>query len=86
MGDILVNKSQTNFGELLFNLLKGVDFFNTIFASPSYIDLFQNQLLTQIEQTEGVERIESYNAEIKNSIYKYTTEVQTEYGKVSLNG
>ena len=86
MGDILVNKCETNLGELLYNSLKGIDFFNTIFASPSYVDLFQNQLITQIEQTAAVERIESYDAEIVKDVYKYKTEVQTEYGEVSLNG
>jgi len=86
MGDILVNKSQTNIGELLYNATKGIDFFNTIFASPVYIDLYQNQLLTQLEQTNGVERIESYNADIINNVYKYQVEVQTEFGEVSLNG
>ena len=86
MGDILVNKCQTNLGELLFNAVKGIDFFNTIFSSPSYPDLFQNQLITQIEQTDAVERIESYKEEIQNSVYSYKTEVQTEYGEVSLNG
>ena len=86
MGDILVNKSQTNLGELLFNTEKGIDFFNTIFASPNYIDLYQNQLITQIEQTDKVERITNYDAEIDKNIYKYQVEVQTEYGEVSLNG
>ena len=86
MGDILVNKCQTNLGELLYNALKGIDFFNTILSSPSYPDLFQNQLLTQIEQTNAVERIDNYKEKIQNSVYSYTTEIQTEYGEVSLNG
>ena len=86
MGDILVNKCQTNLGELLFNALKGIDFFNTIFSSPCYPDLFQNQLITQIEQTDAVKRIDSYTETINNNIYTYKTEVQTEYGEVNLNG
>ena len=31
MGDIYINKSQTNKGELLYNTNGGIDFFNTIY-------------------------------------------------------
>ena len=86
MGDILVNKCQTNLGELLFNQVKGIDFFNTIFANPVYIDLFQHQLVTQIEETDRVDKIENYDAEISKNVYTYKTKVQTEFGEVNLNG
>lgn len=86
MGDIFVNKSQTNTGELLYNQTKGIDFFNTIFSSPSYTDLFQNELLTQLEDTEETQEVLNYNAEEKENIYSYSVEIQTSYGKVQLNG
>lgn len=86
LGDILVNKSQTNQGELLYNSESGIDFFNTVFSSPAYPDLFQNQLLNQLENTEGVERISNYQAEQKNNTYSYTANIQTQYGEVILNG
>lgn len=86
MGDILINKSQTKSGELLFNNSKGIDFFNTIFSSPAYPDLFQNEVITQLENTEAVEKVSNFNAAINNNIYSYTVNVQTEYGEISLNG
>lgn len=86
MGDIFVNKSQTNKGELLYNTLKGIDFFNTIFSSPTYLDLFQNELLTQLENTEQTQKINNYTEEIKDNTYKYSVNIQTSYGKVTLNG
>ena len=86
IGDILVNKCQTNQGELLFNTDKGIDFFNTIFNSPAYVDLFQSQLVTEIENTEAVQRINDYNANVNKDIYNYTVSVQTEYGSIELNG
>ena len=88
MGDIIVNKCQTNQGELLFNNIKGIDFFNTIFNSPAYPDLFQNQVLREIEQTDKVQQINSYTSDIdiKNNLYSYKTEIQTDYGVLNLNG
>lgn len=86
LGDILVNKSQTNQGELLYNSESGIDFFNTVFSSPAYPDLFQNQLLNQLENTEGVERISNYQAKQENNTYSYTANIQTQYGEVILNG
>ena len=86
MGDILVNKAQTNYGELLFNNPKGIDFFNTVFTSPAYPDLFQNQLLNQFEDTEAVERIAGYESKVEKNVYSYTAKIQTQYGEVNLNG
>lgn len=86
MGDIFVNKSQTNMGELIYNTTKGIDFYNTIFSSPSYPDLFQNQLLSQLEDTEETQQISNFKAEVKNGVFSYSTEIKTNYGKVSLNG
>lgn len=86
MGDILINKSQTNMGELLFNNQKGIDFFNTVFSSPAYPDLFQHQLLNQFEDTQAVEEIIDFRAQIKNNIYSYKANIQTEFGEVILNG
>lgn len=86
MGDIVINKSETNYGELLFNTDKGIDFFNTIFNSPSYPDLFQNQLLSEIKDTDKVIEITNYLAKINKNIYSYKTNIQTEYGDIILNG
>lgn len=86
MGDILVNKSQTVEGELIYETEKGIDFFNTIFSSPCYPDLFQNQLLTQLEDTDAVQEVSNYNAKTEDNIYSYTVDIQTDYGKIALNG
>lgn len=86
MGDIFVNKSQTNAGELIYNATKGIDFFNTIFSSPVYLDLFQNELLSQLEDTEETQEVTNFQAEINNGVYAYSVDIQTSYGRLSLNG
>jgi hypothetical protein len=86
MGDIFVNKSQTNRGELPYNTEKGIDFFNTVFSSPVYPDLFQNQLLTELEDTEETQRVDNFDGRIEDGVFVYSVDIQTSYGKVSLNG
>ena len=86
MGDIFVNKSQTRKGELLYDTEKGIDFFNTIFNSPSYPELFQNEVITQLEDTQATQKITSYESEQNNNVYSYTVKIQTDYGEIALNG
>ena len=85
MGDIFVNKSQTVQNELLYSD-KGIDFFNTIFSSPAYPDLFQNQLTNQLEDTEATIRVNSFEATTQNNVFSYTAKIETEYGELYLNG
>lgn len=86
MGDILVNKAQTVKGELQYDTGKGIDFFNTIFGDPSYPDLFQNQLLTELKNTDEVDGVSGFTAEIKDGVYSYTVNCKTSFGQVNLNG
>lgn len=86
MGDIFINKSQTNRGELIYNEDGGIDFFNTIFGEPCYPDIFQNQLISELENTEETQSVSGFTQEINNGVYLYTVNCQTSYGQVTLNG
>ena len=86
MGDIFINKSQTNLGELSYDTEKGIDFFNTVFSSPTYLDLFQNEVITQLEDTEETQKVSNFNSTLEDDLYSYSVEIQTSYGKVTLNG
>ena len=86
MGDIYVNKAQTNKGELIYNAEKGIDYFNTIFGEPCYPDIFQNELISELENTAETIKITGFNQEISNGIYSYTVNCQTSYGDINLNG
>lgn len=86
MGDIFINKSQTVLGELLYNTEKGIDFFNTIFSSPTYPDLFQNEVITQLEDTDETQKVTGFAGSISDRVYNYSVDIQTSWGKVSLNG
>ena len=86
MGDIYVNKIQTNKGEIFYNSEKGVDYFNTIFGEPCYPDLFQNDVISELKDTENTQKISGYTPEISNGVYKYTVNCQTDYGTVIING
>ena len=86
MADIIVNKIQTNRGELMYNGGKGIDYFNTIFSSPCYPDLFQNQLISEIEETDAVQQVSSYDYKTENGVYSYTVKIMTDYGEAVING
>lgn len=86
MADIYTNKCQTNLGELRYNNEKGIDFFNTIFSCPAYPDLFQNEVITQLEETDETEKVTNFTPEINGDVYSYSVDIQSGYGKVSLNG
>jgi hypothetical protein len=86
MGDILVNKAQGNRGELQYDTEKGVDYFNTIFSSPCYPDLFQAQLVATLEDTDEVQKVSDYSAKIDGDVYSYSVNITTSYGEVALNG
>lgn len=86
MADIFTNKSQTNKGELLYNTEKGIDFFNTIFSSPYYPDLFQKEVVNELEDTDETQRVSSFEGEVNEDVYTYTAQIITSYGEVTLNG
>ena len=86
MGDIYINKSQTNRGELIYNTDKGIDFFNTIFGDPCYPDIYQNQLISELEDTEKTQRISNFISETEKNIFKYSVNCQTDYGQIILIG
>lgn len=86
MGNIFLNKSQTNKGELPYNTEKGIDFFNTVFSSPCYPDLFQNELLSELEDTEATQEVLNYTENTEDNIYSYSVDILTDYGQVTLNG
>lgn len=86
MGDIIINKSQTNRGELLYNSEKGIEFFSTVFGEPVYLDLFQSELIEELENTEAVQAVYDYTPSISGGVYAYTANIQTDYGKIALNG
>lgn len=86
LGDILVNKTQTNRGELQFNEEKGIDFLNTIFNSPAEIEFFESELINQIEDTDNVQNVYNFESETKNGIYSYKADIITDFGNITLNG
>lgn len=86
MADIYTNKSQTILGECQYDTEKGIDFFNTIFASPTYFDLFQNELMTQLQETDDTISVSNFQENIQKNVYNYSVNILSTYGEVTLNG
>lgn len=86
VADVLVNKSQLNLGELLYDTTKGVDYLGTIFNSPSEPAFFQSELIQQLEDTENVQSVYSFTSNTQDNVYSYTAEIISDYGNITLNG
>ena len=86
LGDVLVNKTQTNRGELQFDEEKGIDFLNTIFNSPAEIEFFESELINRIEDTDNVQNVYNFESETKNGIFSYKADIITDFGNITLNG
>ena len=86
LGDILVNKTQTNKGELQFDEEKGIDFLNTISPCPAEIEFSESELINQIEDTDSVQNVYNFESETKNGIYSYKADIITDFGNITLNG
>lgn len=86
MGDIYVNKSQTNTGEMKYNAIKGIDFFHTLFNHSPFPDLFQNQVQTQLQDTLETQNVTEFTPQLKDSVFSYSVKIQSSYGEVTLNG
>ena len=86
LGDIYVNKAQTNRGELAYNTSKGIDYFNTVFGEPCYPDVFQNQLINELVETEETISVSGYSQTITDDVLNYKVNCKTSYGNIIING
>ena len=86
LSNVIKNKALTTLGEPQYNQQNGIPYFETIFTDTPSIDLYQAKLINDIENTENVERVVSFNYTDNNGILNYTVTIQTAYGDITLNG
>lgn len=90
MSYIYKNKSLVRKGEIYYNTDEGIDFLNNIFEGIPDIGIFQDELLTQLKNTDDTIEVNNYTYNIftqnNKQIYNYSVNLNTPYGVIQLNG
>ena len=79
-------KMRTVLGELPMDVNGGLPYFQTVFADPSTIDVFEAEAVKMLEAIEFVESVKSFTCEVKGDVLYYTAEIITDKGALTVNG
>lgn len=80
------NTVLTVYGELIYDVNVGIPYFETVFADPPNIELFQNAIVEALQSVEGVTQVKSFEYSVTGGTLSYEAEIQTVYGDMTLNG
>lgn len=88
LANVVYNVDKTNKGECPLDTSLGIDYFNTVFASPPNLKLFRTQNILETEKLDEVIAVDefSFNYDSENNILKYTKIIDSIYGEVAVNG
>ena len=86
VADVIKNRVLTLLQELSLNTEKGIPYYTTVWAEQANLELFQANVVNEIETTPGVIRCKDFNYKVNDGVLSYTAEIETEYGTVILNG
>ena len=80
------NTVLTTYGELTYDVDGGIPYFETVFTDPPNLELFQNAVVSALQNVESVTRVKSFNYSVSGGTLSYTAEIVTAYGEMTLNG
>jgi hypothetical protein len=72
-------------GENIHNTKEGVDYFGTIFSSPTNYDAARVSLSNAILSTPDVSSVESLTITVANNQFSYIANIQTVYGPLTVD-
>ena len=83
---IINAKMRTTLGEMQLAMQKGVPYFETVFADPSMVPVWQESVIQMLESLAFVIEVSSFICETKGNMLEYTSEIKTDKGMVTING
>lgn len=86
LANIVKNRQLTVTGELQYNLDAGIPYFATVFASPADLRMFEAFIVADAETVPGINRVEHFSAEREGELVKFTMELSSVLGSVTVNG
>lgn len=78
---IIDNVVRSQLGEYRYNVTKGVDYENNVFRTNPNLQLFESQVRRAVSELSFVERVTSFEYNVKNNELTYTMTVSTIYGE-----
>ena len=73
-------------GEMIYAADRGVDYLNTVFASPPNLLQFEAQVRTALLRLPQVTSVTNFNITVANNTASYTITIETLFGTGVLNG
>lgn len=74
-----------NHGEMIHQMSKGVPYFKTVFGAQSNIFQFEAAFRFRMREINGVQSVDSFNAQLTDGVLKYQATIKTIYGEVQIN-
>lgn len=73
-------------GELPYNQQKGVEYLNNVFNGNPNFQAFEFQARREIQNVDGVIRVQSFDYSLTDGVLSYTAEIKTIYGVDQISG
>lgn len=86
LANVAKNTALTQYGEPEFNQEIGIPYLTTIFTDTPLLDIFQAATTFELANVENVIRVKNFDYKIEKDIFKYTVDLETTYGEITLNG
>lgn len=83
---IINAKMRTSLGELQLSMEKGVPYFQTVFSDKSMVPIWQNAVEEMLLKIPFVKEITLFDCKYEGDVLKYTAEIRTDNGTVTING
>lgn len=74
-----------NYGELVYDALAGIRFFDYVFADKIDLTAFKQNAIAEIEKIAEVKNVSAFDITVKDGALIYRAVINTIYGEVQLN-
>lgn len=86
VANIVKNRQRTVIGEIQYNIDEGIPYFTTVFCHPTNVPMFEKFINDNALQTPGVTDVLNLTVNVREDTVNFNMNLQTEFGKVSVNG
>ena len=86
LANIVMHRQRTVLGELRYNTDAGIPYFTTVFATPPDLRMFEAFVIADTETIPGIVGVDSFNVSVRDNTVRFEMQINTEFGRVAVNG